>query len=139
MKLKRKDFQELARLRLKEAQILARAGGWDGAYYLTGYAVECAFKACIARETERFEFPSRKTVNSSYTHNLSELLRVAQLDDALHDAAARQPQLASNWRLVTKWSEEARYERSSESDAVALIRAVRDRKDGVLPWLQKHW
>ena len=53
----RKDFQELSRVRLKEATALLRLGLFDGAYYLAGYSVECALKACIAKGTQRFEFP----------------------------------------------------------------------------------
>lgn len=66
----RKDLQSLARTRLAEAKILLDAGRSDGAYYLAGYAVECALKACIARGTQRHEFPDKKTVDASHTHNL---------------------------------------------------------------------
>ena len=38
--MNRKDFQELSRIRLKEAKALLDLGLWDGAYYLAGYAVE---------------------------------------------------------------------------------------------------
>lgn len=53
--MKRQDLRELALLRLKEAQVLFANGCWSGAYYLAGYAIECALKACIAKKTERFE------------------------------------------------------------------------------------
>jgi HEPN domain-containing protein len=62
VKLKRRDLRELALLRLKEAQVLFANGCWSGAYYLAGYAVECALKACIAKGTERHEFPDLKRV-----------------------------------------------------------------------------
>jgi len=39
---------------------LLRLGLFDGAYYLAGYAVECALKACIAKGTQRFEFPDKR-------------------------------------------------------------------------------
>jgi len=57
--LDRKDLQELSRVRLKEATALMQAGFFDGAYYLAGYAVECAIKACIAKGTRRYEFPDK--------------------------------------------------------------------------------
>lgn len=56
----RKDLQELSKVRLKEATALLKLGLFDGAYYLAGYAVECALKACIAKGTQRGEFPDRK-------------------------------------------------------------------------------
>jgi len=58
----RRALQELSRVRLKEARALAAVGLFDGSYYLAGYAVECALKACIAKGTRRFEFPDKKKV-----------------------------------------------------------------------------
>lgn len=117
--------------------MLITNGCWSGAYYLAGYAVECALKACIAKGTERFEFPDLKRVKSSYTHDLVELLRVADLTKPLREAERRQTELARNWAFVT--AEEARYEKRSQADADALLKAVQDRRYGVLPWLKKHW
>jgi hypothetical protein len=57
--MNRRDLQTLAKIRLKEAQALARLRLYDGAYYLAGYAVECALKACIARRTSRYDFPDK--------------------------------------------------------------------------------
>jgi hypothetical protein len=56
----RKDLQELSTVRPKEAAALLKAGLFDGAYYLAGYAVECALKACIAKGTQRYEFPRQE-------------------------------------------------------------------------------
>src|SRR5262249_10273775 len=53
----RADLQQLSRLRRREARVLLDAGHSAGAYYLVGYAVECALKACIARSTRRYDFP----------------------------------------------------------------------------------
>jgi HEPN domain-containing protein len=74
----RKDLQFLARTRLAEAKTLLGAGLPDGAYYLAGYAVECGLKACIARGTQRHEFPDKKSVDASHTHNLRDLIKVDQ-------------------------------------------------------------
>jgi HEPN domain-containing protein len=137
--LKRQDLRELALLRLKEAQVLFANGCWSGAYYLAGYAIECALKACIAKRTERYEFPEKERVNRSYTHRLIPLLQVADLEKPLREAERNHPQLAKNWLFVTEWSEEARYEQHSEADAATLLNAIRDRQDGVLPWLKKKW
>ena len=45
----RAEFQELANERLEEAKALLDVGKWNGAYYLAGYAVEIALKACIIK------------------------------------------------------------------------------------------
>jgi HEPN domain-containing protein len=44
----RNDLMRLSRLRIREARVLLEAGEFPGAYYLAGYAVECALKACVA-------------------------------------------------------------------------------------------
>ena len=80
----RREFQRLAELRAGEALVLAKNRKEQGAYYLAGYAVECALKACIAKQTKRNEFPLKpdyaRKVNS---HDLEELLRLAGLDQQL--------------------------------------------------------
>jgi HEPN domain-containing protein len=73
----RNDFQRLAELRLIEARFLLDAGFSDGAYYLAGYAVECALKACIAKGTHQYDFPDKKLVEKSYTHDVEKLLDAA--------------------------------------------------------------
>src|SRR5271157_3191242 len=83
MLVDRKDLQELSKGRLKEARALLKLGLFDGAYYLAGYAVECALKACIAKGTGRGEFPDKKKVDSSHSHNLRDLIKVAGLDKAV--------------------------------------------------------
>jgi HEPN domain-containing protein len=137
--LKRKDFQTLASVRLKEAKVLLGAGCHEGAYYLGGYAVECAFKAYIAKGTERHEFPDKERVNASYTHRLKDLARLAGLEEALHDAQKLHPELGRNWVIVRNWSEVSRYERPSQVEAENLIKAIEDRKHGVLRWLRRYW
>ena len=56
--MNRQDFQALARVRLEEAKALRDAGRPAGAYYLAGYTVECALKACIAKRTREHDFPN---------------------------------------------------------------------------------
>lgn len=70
----RKELQDLSKIRLSEAKTLLQAHLFDSAFYLTGYAVECALKACIAKGTRRFEFPDKKKVESSHSHNLLQLI-----------------------------------------------------------------
>ena len=76
----RHDFQELAEIRLRDARTLLRAKCYDGAYYLAGYAVECALKACVARRIKRYEFPDRDFVRKAYTHDLTDLARLAGIE-----------------------------------------------------------
>jgi len=136
--VKRSDFQELAALRLKEARLLLKANCHEGAYYLAGYAAECALKACIARRTERFEFPDLKIAQESWGHDLSKLAKTAALDEKLRVATNRDAELNLNWTIVTKWKPDSRYQRRSLAEAAALS-AVEDRNHGIFRWLKRHW
>lgn len=137
--MNRKDLQHLARTRLKEATALLAAGFPDGAYYLAGYAVECALKACIAKRTQRYDFPDKKSVDASYTHNLKDLIKVANLDVARLESAKADPLFRNNWDLVQQWSEHSRYRTQGPKPAEALLRAVGDRRHGVIAWIKRHW
>jgi len=135
----RKDLRALSRVRLSEAMALLKAGLPDGAYYLAGYAVECGLKACIAKETQRYEFPEKKRADASYTHSLKELVRVAELRDGLQAAKDADPLFARYWNRAQAWSEQSRYGRNFQESARALIEAVGDRNHGVMKWAKRYW
>jgi HEPN domain-containing protein len=132
-------LQQLSRIRLREAKALLRAGMADGAYYLAGYAVECGLKACIAKETKRHEFPEKGKVDSSYTHKLPDLVKVAGLVRALDELARKSPEFRDNWAFVKSWTEQSRYQRHQPQEAEQLLTAVSDRRHGVISWIKAHW
>jgi HEPN domain-containing protein len=143
--MNRDDFQRLAELRLKEAKALLAAGFSEGAYYLAGYAVECALKACIAKRTQQHDFPDKKMVIDSHTHDLANLLRLAELSDQLKTDIALNRISESAWEIVRGWSEQSRYslfegdEPDKGIDADMLIWAVESENRGVLPWIKQYW
>jgi HEPN domain-containing protein len=137
--MNRIDFQELAELRLKEANALLAAGFPDGAYYLAGYAVECALKACIAKRTQLHDFPEKKLVNDSHTHNLKELMRLAELKTELDTVLDADPEMRPNLETVQDWAETARYQRKTVPDTIALLTAIENQKGGLLPWIRQRW
>jgi len=96
-------------LRLQEARSLFRAAQYSGAYYLAGYSVECALKACIAKNTQKFEFPDKANVIKSYVHKPSELVDVAKLTGLFQQARQSNPRLQASWNVVNNWSEQSRY------------------------------
>src|ERR1019366_8510670 len=51
--MNRSDLHQLTEARVRESQALLAAGEAAGAYYVAGYAVDCALKACIAKQTDR--------------------------------------------------------------------------------------
>jgi HEPN domain-containing protein len=132
----RSDLQQLAELRVSEAQVLLDAGKFAGAYYLAGYAIECALKACIAKRTREFDFPEKQTVNRSHTHDLRQLVDVAYMKDELALAIASDVKFAEYWEVVNGWSEASRYKIMDENLARLLVEAVGSEPGGVLAWLR---
>lgn len=78
----RTEFQQLSQTRQKEAETLLAAGHFAGAYYLIGYAVECALKACIAKQFLHHTVPDRKLLQGFFVHDLGQLLSLSALKDA---------------------------------------------------------
>lgn len=137
--MNREDFQTLAAVRLKEAKLLLRAGCPEGAYYLAGYAAECALKACIAKQTKQHDFPDWKRVKDSYSHDLKSLLTLTGLADEFAEARKTDADLNNNWAIVTEWREDSRYDRRTSEDSEQLLRALDHDHHGVMQWLQHRW
>jgi HEPN domain-containing protein len=136
----RADLQKLTRIRLAEARILLRNGCYEGAYYLAGYAVECAIKACIAKKVRRFQFPDKKIAAESYTHDLRKLLAVAELKPYHEAMMESDPLFVRNWEFVEEWSEQTRYDFGvSWKKANRLYGAIVARRHGVLAWVKQYW
>lgn len=127
-------------MRAKEAEFLFQNSFYPAAYYLAVYGVECALKACIAKQICQHDFPDKRLILDSYTHDLERLLNISGIK-AIHDAeVASNPQFGVYWNIVTDWSEESRYDKSVDAKKAGdLIEAVLDPQNGVLIWLKKHW
>jgi HEPN domain-containing protein len=138
--LNRGEYRRLAAVRLLDAQALLRARRYDGAYYLAGYVVECALKACIARQFRAGNIPARGSVDRLYIHDLRRLLDLADLKRAWDREAQADAQFAARWQTVQAWTESSRYETGRRArDAQDMVEGVADRDHGVLQWLTKHW
>jgi HEPN domain-containing protein len=133
----RATFQQLAELRLAEAKLLLANGCPSGAYYLAGYAIECALKAIIAADFRANEIPDLKYVRDIYTHDLSALLRLAELEQELEAEKNTNPGLYQRWATVQTWSERARYEVWTDASASAILGAI-DGDEGLLEWLRNR-
>jgi HEPN domain-containing protein len=129
--MNRGAFQEIAEIRLHDAKVLLDNACFDGAYYLSGYVVECALKACIAKKTREFDFPDKQITNKIYTHDLGQLLNVVGIN--IPD------EIEINWSVVKDWSEKDRYTKHSDKEAKDIFEAVADREEGVFQWIKLHW
>jgi HEPN domain-containing protein len=137
--MNKNELENLADIRIKEAEVLLTANCYHGAYYLVGYALECTLKACIAKQIKAFDFPDKKLTNDSYTHDLTKLLVTAGLKQALDEQEKLNKDFKLNWAVAIKWLEESRYEYAiGEQDAQNLFNAITDNSSGILPWLKKY-
>jgi HEPN domain-containing protein len=134
----RREFQQLARMRLRDARVLIQSGSAEAAYYLTGLAVECAVKACIAKNTDRHDFPPNPSIiKNIYTHDLDKLVGAAKLQAALDAERRRNASFKTKWDVVKDWSINSRYAVGG-LNARDLYRAVAGR-NGVMQWLRQRW
>jgi HEPN domain-containing protein len=135
----RAELQWLAKERIREAKLLLDAQHWSGAYYLAGYAVECALKACIAKRMQAEEFPDKSFADRCWTHNLPQLLTLTELKADFDAVVQADTDLQDNWDIVKGWSEASRYAHKKKADAQDLYDAITDRKHGVFSWLKLRW
>ena len=136
----RAQLQQLAELRLRDADALLTAGRWDAAYYLLGYCVECALKACVAKQFRLHEVPDKKLVNSFYTHRLDELLTISGVKSEMEIHAKTDSSFEINWNTMRDWSETTRYDIGiAEAFARGMYDAVTNTASGILPGLKTRW
>ena len=132
--MNRTELQELADVRISEAQAhMSLSPSFpDGAYYLAGYAVECALKAAIAKLYNQHDWPEKEFVNRCHTHKILELVILARLEaDRQADIAADRV-FQQNWDIIKDWSEQSRYQRHSLAKAQNMIEAITNPTNGVL-------
>ena len=133
------DLEKLALLRLDDAIFLLKDNRCSSAYYLAGYAVELAIKACIAKLFHPNAIPDKGFVNAIYVHKLDSLLGLAGLRTEFDTEAKADKALGAFWAIANDWSEESRYEFWDPFAAASLIQAVQEHDRGVFQWVKKHW
>ncbi len=138
--MNRGDFQELAELHLLHAKALLDAELYSGAYYVCGYVIECALKACICKGTNQFDFyPSPDESRAAWSHDFGRLVRAADLESEFNAARAADPDLDVQWGSVEEWSHDSRYEPRGKREAQELFLAISDPEHGVFSCIKQHW
>lgn len=123
-------------MRIRESRVLLDAQMYSGAYYLMGYAIECALKACVAKQTKRYDFPDKKKANDVYTHDLIALVKCADLSADLESDISADRSLLMQWSIVKNWSESSRYDtQKTKSEAQNLFKAC----ERILKWIKERW
>ena len=133
------SLRSLAEMRFRDAEVLLHAERYSAAYYLSGYAVECALKAVIALSFRAQVIPSFRFVKDIHTHDLAQLVSLSGLKPALDAAKAQDPEFDAKWAFVSGWKETSRYETIDAFTAHRMLTAVGDPAAGVLQWLKTHW
>ncbi len=149
---KRTEFQELTILRLEEATTLLAHNYPDGAFYLAGYAVECALKSAICRTLnidDFFDAYSTKPhgakvkddiVQKFKTHDYGTLLVLSGLYFKLETAITFDVLLGDAWTIIRtlSWTEQYRYEISVRKEQTA-VQGFIDSVNIFLQWIKTHW
>lgn len=139
--MNRAELQQLAHDRVEDASVLLDNSRWTAAYYLAGYAVETAIKACILRFVEETGviFTDKKFAEKCWTHRIEDLVRQANLEPKRGQDIGANPALGGYWGVVEAWTEVSRYQQKAEADARELYEAITNDPDGVFRWIQQHW
>jgi hypothetical protein len=142
----RTEFQQIALLRLEEAEILLNQGKYNGCCYLAGYALESALKAAICQRMDNddfFDALKSETLRAFKIHNLGELVILAGLSTLYKDLNLTNSVLLSYWEYIKndiKWSEQLRYQTGfTQIEAQKMINAINDPQNGILEWIKKYW
>ena len=103
----KKDIKEIAKERLKDAEVLAASQRYQGAIYLCGYAVELGLKARICKTLKWPGYPSNNKEFNDFksfkTHDLDVLLHLTGIEDKI------KTMLLAEWSAVAEWDPESRY------------------------------
>src|SRR5690606_16300174 len=135
----REEFKNIAEIRIREARCLLDQGLNSGAYYLAGYALECAIKACLSKQILQHNIPENKFIKEIHTHDLQKLIKFDEELSASFREQSGNNDFITNWSLVKDWSEQSRYKTYNKNQAEELIEAITKEKGGVLPWIQQYW
>jgi HEPN domain-containing protein len=138
--LNRDKLRLLCDSRLEEAQVLLEKKLWTGAYYLTGLAVECALKSCLAGAVKEHDFPDKDFVKEMYVHKLEKLFKLnGALWAQLQANMKTDGKLAVNWSTVKDWDDSKRYDIVEELAAKGVYDAATEADSGVLEWIRRRW
>lgn len=132
-------MQQMADEKILDARLLLQNNRFSNAYYLAGYAVELALKACVSRQFQTDVIPEKSLATAIWVHDLPKLVSLAGLQPALATRSAMDLPFRTNWGIVSQWGPDARYGQTTPQNATDLLDAVDDAQAGVLPWIKLYW
>ena len=110
--------------RLEDAKALHKAGRYDGAFYICGYAVELRLKKKICETLGWEGYPS-----SEKEFNKLKSFKIHDLDMLLHLSGAEnqiKSEMFIEWSIVVSWDPEMRYssQKQTEQNAKLLLESA---------------
>lgn len=139
MNLSRENLQSLSEARLSDAILLLENKRFSSAYYLAGYAVELALKACVSRQFRQDEIPDKDLIKKVLTHEFPQLVALAGLSTLLTNEQKGDATFQAYWGIVNEWKSDARYDIIEPISAQQLLLAIADAQHGVMQWIKRHW
>ena len=137
--LKRTDLQSIAQAKVDDAHLLFQNGRFSNSYYLAGYAIEIALKACIAAQISAETIPDKDILRKVLNHEFPVLVGLAGLATALKEQQDCDSLFAANWAIVLEWKPDVRYESTDSTAAQQMLSALTDAASGVLQWIKLYW
>ena len=142
----RQDFQQIALVRLDDAQVLLDNNQYDGCCYIAGYCIELALKAVTCKVMERDDFFSLakpESLRAFKIHNLRELIILSGLWQKFVNLETQDPTVFANWLTIIdgiKWSEQLRYQIGfTQAEATNMVEAIAHPQNGILEWIKNYW
>lgn len=119
-KITPEELKSLSEGKLIDAAILLKAGRFDTAYYLCGYAIELALKRriCLTLDWDGFPKKDFPDLGSFKTHKLAALLTMSGFEKKI------KKDYLSVWSVVVDWDPEVRYTSQGVDQQVAEVMLV---------------
>ena len=130
------DWANRARQCMRDARTLYEAHSWQSAYMSSGLAMEMALKGRIMHVQRMNSWPARRDRRELYTHNLNDLMEMADLRPSLTQEVVDQTNIGLAWLAMKDFDINSRYPtgkqfpRKLARDSVEAIANL-----GLLEWL----
>jgi hypothetical protein len=91
------ELRQLSQERIQDAAVLIAGRRWSFAYYVSGYAVECALKSCVLSRMVHtgWIFSPKINIDDVLTHEFGRLIEIADLRGELNTRLAASAAAAS--------------------------------------------
>lgn len=141
------DFKDIAKKRLKTAEILMSYQEWGMAAYILGFVLECVLKASACKALNLAVYPeiektkNQQIVNYFRTHNFDMLLVVSGTSDIFglsREGASSWSGFTQEYTKIGKWTD-IRYEVLNQFDenlVKSLYKFLTEKPSGIISLIE---